>query len=83
MFARSDGDAHASVAAGVGGAIADEDASAPHGLGEFRVLRADENEHKVCLGGPIVHTEAVERGGKLFTSRKYFADVPINVGLIG
>ena len=82
LLARSDGDAHAAVAAGIAGAVAHQHARRAHQAHKLRMLRADLDEDEICAAGPAANSGCIERGFKLRARGKHFADVPVEIGRV-
>ena len=62
LLARSDGDAHAAIAAWIAGAVAHQHARRAHEAHKLRVLCADLDQDKVRAAGPAAHSGCIERG---------------------
>ena len=82
LLTRADGDAHAAVAAGIVGAIADEDFGDAHVTDEFRVLRTDLDQHEVGMTGPPADSFSVEGDFEISAGCKNFARVPLEIGCV-
>jgi hypothetical protein len=60
LLAGAKSDANAAIAAGIVGAIADQNTSCAHGCYEFAMLWANTDENEVGLGGPVGDFEALQ-----------------------
>ena len=79
LLARADGDAHAAIAAGIAGAVANQHAGGAHAADELRMLRADVDENEVGAARPAADLSGVECGLELGSRCEDFAHVPIEI----
>src|ERR1035437_9804178 len=79
LLARSDGDAHAAVAAWIVGPVPYEHTGGLPSHDKFGVLSADFNEDKVRFAEPATNFGSIQRLFKLRSCGQDFADVPIQI----
>jgi hypothetical protein len=80
LFARTDRDAYAAVAARVGRAVADQDAVRVHRLREFAMMLANFEQDEVGRGWPRPQTELVADCIALAASSDDLTDIPVEIG---
>ncbi len=76
----ADGDAHVAVAAGVGGAVAEQDALVAHAADELLVARADFEEDEVGVAGPEANVHLGEGLLDAIAAGVDLGDVPVQIG---
>jgi hypothetical protein len=78
----ADGDADAAGAAGIGGAVADEDSLLAHGGDKFFVRGAEVDQDKIRFGGPEMQSKRRQAIQKLCAGLFDLGDVPIEIVMV-